>query len=216
MEVPTLALVVPDMCNVSQILIGTNTLVLYTLSFQEKGVCKPSSHGYQAVMKILEARRKHTDTDALGWAKMQGSNPEVIPAGHTVVIDAFIHVNGAITESFQSEGEHGLPVIPHMTEKELRERQQADLNLIKVISYLEDGETPPPLPRKEAPEVAILLREWNRLELRTGVLNRRKQSQDTTINQLVLPREMRTMVLRSLYDDIGHLGIERTTDLVRS
>ncbi|KAJ8398732.1 hypothetical protein AAFF_G00419290 [Aldrovandia affinis] len=88
---------------------------------QEKGVCKPSSHGYQAVMKILEARQKHTDTGALGWAKMQGSNPEVIPAGHTVVVDAFIHVNGAITESFQSEGEHGLPEIPHMTEKELRE-----------------------------------------------------------------------------------------------
>ncbi|KAJ8387992.1 hypothetical protein AAFF_G00147830 [Aldrovandia affinis] len=99
MEVPTLALVVPDMCNVSQILIGTNTLdVLYTLSLQEKGVCKPSSHGYQAVMKILEARRKHTDTGALGWVKMQGSNPEVIPAGHTVVIDVFIHVNRAITE----------------------------------------------------------------------------------------------------------------------
>ncbi|KAJ8386438.1 hypothetical protein AAFF_G00170350 [Aldrovandia affinis] len=137
------------------------------LNQAEKGVCKPSSHGYQAVMKILEARQKHTDTGALGWAKMQGSNPEVIPAGHTVVVDAFIHVNGDITESFQSEGEHGLPEIPHMTEKELRERQRADLNLRKVISYLEDGETPPPLPRKEVPEVAILLREWNRLELRT-------------------------------------------------
>ncbi|KAJ8353349.1 hypothetical protein SKAU_G00209160 [Synaphobranchus kaupii] len=182
MEVPTLVLVVPDMCNVSQILIGTNTLdVLYSLSLQEKGVCKPSSHGYRAVMKILEARRKHTDTGALGWAKMQGPNPEVIPAGHTVVIDAFVHVNGAITESFQSEGEHGLPVIPHMTERELRERQRADPNLRSVIGYLEAGETPPPRPRKEAPEVAILLREWNRLELRAGVLYRRKQSQDNTI-----------------------------------
>lgn len=88
-EVPTLSLVVPDMCNVSQILIGTNTLdVLYSMSLQEGGVHKPSSHGYRAVLKILEARRKQSDTGALGWVKVQGPNCEVIPAGHTVVVDA--------------------------------------------------------------------------------------------------------------------------------
>ncbi|KAJ8377723.1 hypothetical protein AAFF_G00254570 [Aldrovandia affinis] len=64
------------------------------LNQAEKGVCKPSSHGYQAMLKILEARRKHTDTGTLGWVKMQGPNSGVIPAGHTVVIDAFVHVNG--------------------------------------------------------------------------------------------------------------------------
>lgn len=36
------------------------------------------------------------------------------------------------------------------------------------------------------------------------------------MHQLVLPVELRATVLRSLHDDLGHLGIDRTLDLVRS
>lgn len=34
--------------------------------------------------------------------------------------------------------------------------------------------------------------------------------------QLVLPEELQAVVLQSLQDNMGHLGIERTEDLVRS
>lgn len=34
--------------------------------------------------------------------------------------------------------------------------------------------------------------------------------------QLVLPAELRSMVLKSLHENMGHMGIERTLDLVRS
>ena len=54
------------------------------------------------------------------------------------------------------------------------------------------------------------------MEMRNGVLYRRRQDQGEIIYQLALPKDLRATVLKSLHDDLGHLGIERTIDLVRS
>uniref|UniRef100_A0A672HB92 Gypsy retrotransposon integrase-like protein 1 n=1 Tax=Salarias fasciatus TaxID=181472 RepID=A0A672HB92_SALFA len=70
--------------------------------------------------------------------------------------------------------------------------------------------------RKEIPEVGLLLREWNRLELLDGVLYRKRQDGAQTSHQLVLPEELRPLFLKSLHDDIGHMGVERTLDLIRT
>lgn len=81
---------------------------------------------------------------------------------------------------------------------------------------METGEKVPPTMRYELPEVAFLLREWNRLELRDGVLYRRRQNNEQISFQLVLPKELHPMVLTSLHNDMSHLGIERTLDLVQT
>lgn len=39
---------------------------------------------------------------------------------------------------------------------------------------------------------------------------------ESVLFQMVLPKELRPLVLKSLHDDMGHLGIDRTLDLVRS
>lgn len=59
-------------------------------------------------------------------------------------------------------------------------------------------------------------REASKLVMRDGLLYRttRKQSGDE-LYQLVLPSQYRKQVLRSAHDDMGHLGIERATDLLR-
>lgn len=49
-----------------------------------------------------------------------------------------------------------------------------------------------------------------------GVLFRKRQGVMGVTHQLVLPRELRDMVLESLHDDMGHLGVECTLDLVRA
>lgn len=49
-----------------------------------------------------------------------------------------------------------------------------------------------------------------------GVLYRRRRDNEDLLYQLVLPEELRPMVLKSLHDDMGHMGIERTLDLVRT
>ncbi|KAJ7986493.1 hypothetical protein DPEC_G00340450 [Dallia pectoralis] len=43
-----------------------------------------------------------------------------------------------------------------------------------------------------------------------------KRPSGEELTQLVLPSEFREVVLKATHDDLGHLGIERTTDLLRS
>lgn len=66
------------------------------------------------------------------------------------------------------------------------------------------------------PDIVILLRECNRLELHDDVLYRRRQDKEHVSYQLVLPEELRPAVLTNLHDNMGHMGVERTLDLVRS
>uniref|UniRef100_A0A3B3H990 Gypsy retrotransposon integrase-like protein 1 n=1 Tax=Oryzias latipes TaxID=8090 RepID=A0A3B3H990_ORYLA len=120
----------------------------------------------------------------------------------------------AIPESYSDCD--GLPVIPGITEEELKQKQRSDPSLKEVINQLETGKPCLPLLRKELPELPILLRELRKLTLSNGILYRMRQVGDETCRQLVLPDSLRNMVMQSLHDDMGHLGIDRTLDLVRT
>lgn len=103
-----------------------------------------------------------------------------------------------------------------MSEEELRQSQINDPAINEIIHQLETGETTPPTVRKEIPELSILLRELNKLELQNGILYRKRQIGEEAQYQLVLPESLRPMVLTSLHDDMGHLGFDRTLDLTRT
>ncbi|XP_041864913.1 uncharacterized protein LOC121654728 [Melanotaenia boesemani] len=114
-------------------------------------------------------------------------------------------------------GEHsGLPTIPALSQSELRDKQREDSTIRQVIEQLENGQAPPPTARKELPGLPLLLRELNRLEIHNEVLYRKRRDGDQVTHQLVLPEELRAPVLQSLHNDMGHLGIDRTLDLVRT
>ncbi|KAK7881963.1 hypothetical protein WMY93_028137 [Mugilogobius chulae] len=121
-----------------------------------------------------------------------------------------------IPDCYIDESQHGLPVIPSFSLEELRTKQRSDPSIREVIHQLETGERVPPTARQELPELALLLRELNRLELRDDLLYRKRQEGEDVQFQLVLPEDLRPLVLTSLHNDMGHLGIERTLDLVRS
>nr|XP_008283279.1 PREDICTED: uncharacterized protein LOC103359624 [Stegastes partitus] len=139
---------------------------------------------------------------------------ELVPT--TSLVLSLSHHTKAIPESFQEEERlGGLPVIPHFTTSELRSKQQADACIREVLNQMESGERLLPSLRKELPELFLLLREWNRLVVQDGVLYRKRQEGTQTQYQLVLPDELRPLVLKGLHDDMGHMGVERTLDLVR-
>lgn len=138
------------------------------------------------------------------------------PYSPVALVESLALHTDALPSGFQRENEHGLPVIPHLSEEDLMERQRADPDLRAVIEQLQTGEKPPPTQRRELPDIGLWLREWNRLEIRNGVLYRRRQDQGDLVYQLALPADLRATVLRSLHDDLGHLGAERTLDLARS
>lgn len=79
-EVCTLVLVVPDVNNVPQILISTNSLDVLYSSYVDRNGCRPQSSlpGYRVVLKILEVRQRQASTEAFGWVKVQGNAPEVV------------------------------------------------------------------------------------------------------------------------------------------
>ncbi|CAI5671417.1 unnamed protein product [Oreochromis niloticus] len=132
--------------------------------------------------------------------------------GLTLVESLSVKVD-TISDSYCSEDLYQLPVVPTLN---IKEKQHADPCIRELIHQLETGERIPPTARAELPELPFLLREWSRLELVDGVLYRRRRDHEDLLYQLVLPEELRPSVLKSLHEDMGHMGIERTLDLVRT
>lgn len=117
----------------------------------------------------------------------------------------------AVPDSYgQEEQFGGLPIVPHLTEAELAAKQRADQCIKHVIAQVEHGDRPPPTVRTQLPDLPLLLRELNRLELRNNKLYRRRQVGPQITYQLVLPAELRDTVLTSLHDHMGHMGVDRT------
>ncbi|XP_070409443.1 uncharacterized protein [Nothobranchius furzeri] len=143
-------------------------------------------------------------------------NAKVCDGGISLVESLAISAD-AVPDSFGHEdGLGGLPIIPNLSEEDLRDKQRADQCIKHVISQIEQGVKPPPSLRTELPDLPLLLRELNKFELRNGILYRTRLEEGHTQHQLVLPEELRDVVLRSLHDDMGHTGKERTVDLVRA
>jgi transposase InsO family protein len=64
-------------------------------------------------------------------------------------------------------------------------------------------------------EQRAFYRERDRLVLKSDVLYRRRENPDGTKYQLVLPSQYRNKAIHGCHDDVGHLGREKTLELVR-
>ena len=100
---------------------------------------------------------------------------------------------------------------------DLEALQQEDKIISRVMSRLHEGKRPSQRQlRKEPREFRQLIREWDKLEVISGRLCRLTQMDGHQVEQVVLPKVCRKEVLCSLHDRMGHMGRERTLDLVRS
>lgn len=71
--------------------------------------------------------------------------------------------------------------------------------------------------KKASPEVLKLVKQWDRIIEREGILYRQVKPPEggPVWCQLLLPQKLQSEVLHSLHDNHGHQGVERTIDLVR-
>ena len=96
--------------------------------------------------------------------------------------------------------------------------QRNDRVISRVIRELEMKSKPSKAQHRQliafSPDFKVYLRDWDRMEMKEGVLYRKKRSRDNTIYQLVLPLTHRKEALAGLHDQVGHMGRERTLDLV--
>ncbi len=113
-EVTTLALVVPDVMHVPQVLVGTNSLdALYANHAQEnKGHLNPAFNGYRAVLKILNVRHKQMNTEVLGCVRLEGATPKVVSAGSVAVLDGVVHLSGCPTDNLTTLEQPAMSSMP--------------------------------------------------------------------------------------------------------
>lgn len=108
-----------------------------------------------------------------------------------------------------------LNTLGQMSRQELTAAQNQDSLIGPTICAMQCGRWPDDI--KSNPEMMVMKREKEMFVMRNGLLHRVSKSHtgDKT-EQLVLPPEFRAAVLKSMHDDLGHLGAERTTDMIRS
>lgn len=126
-----------------------------------------------------------------------------------------IHADAIPAVFEEDESQDGILTVPKYSESDLMKLQREDPGISKVISLVESNNLPADH-TADSPEEQLILREWKRLHLKSGLLYRTRECEGQTLFQLVLPNVLRPIVLRNLHDDMGHLGIERTLELTRS
>ncbi len=100
-----------------------------------------------------------------------------------------------------------------LTPDQIRKAQEEDEILSRVIWYKSQSRRPSRAEVKaENPAVAILLKQWLKVLVgQDGVLRRWTSRRE----QLLLPKAYHPLVFKELHQDMGHLGVERTLDLIR-
>ena len=143
---------------------------------------------------------------------------EVIP--HGVVCSAKLQEEGTVNwisalsgdpatlESDMSNG--GQPSVPQL---DVKQAQTADPVINRVRELIQCRLRPTTAERKKEPrDVQLLLHEWNSLSVdKDGILQRCTRSR----TQIIIPKKLRSLILKELHEKMGHLGVDRTLYLAR-
>ena len=170
--------------------------------------------------------RNHTDADHM--SRLPGVCTEVertIDEEAVKAISNGIHLQQAIVEqlcadrcALQYYEQEVYPVDVEMDQSApvWRETQMNDDVLQQLIPMVESGQRPEWTTLSS--DLRPYIREWDKLVMLDGVLYRSRLDPDTDckVHQLVLPSSERQRALTGLHDDVGHLGRDRTLQLVRA
>lgn len=118
----------------------------------------------------------------------------------------------ALDLSQRSSAEQLPEMLPTIGHEELTKAQREDPAISQIIKLKETHNTLSADIRRTVSGLARkLLHDWEKLHLQDDLLYRRTNQR----NQLVLPARYRSVVLKHLHDDMGHLGTERVLGLAR-
>ncbi|KAI3358861.1 hypothetical protein L3Q82_015251 [Scortum barcoo] len=109
-------------------------------------------------------------------------------------------------------------ILPSHSAFDLSSLQENDPLLRDVLVFWQRKAPPTSVERQQLPRpVMAILRQWDRLVEKDGVLFRRAFRSDggEEFLQLLLPAVLKQETLKQLHQDHGHQGIERTTKLVQ-
>lgn len=128
-----------------------------------------------------------------------------------------IDANAIPVEFSQAEFLHGSSTLPRMSQQDWTAEQANDPVISRIIHLLNTGKRLSYRVRQqENREVQLMLRLIHQLVVLDGVLYRKRMNRGEPFYQLVLPQKYKEVVLEALHDSVGHMGVERTLDLVRT
>ena len=104
---------------------------------------------------------------------------------------------------------------PEISNRDMARAQRNDEGIGLIISWLMKKTKPNKNQISDNRETNILLREFPRLFLEKGILHRSVQIRNEKYQQIVLPKQFRAIALQGCHEEAGHLGKERTLDLLR-
>ena len=160
--------------------------------------------------------RSNRNADALSRQYVSGANlvDHVLP-GISVPL-AFQQV--PLTDPGLLATQSLVSVLPSHSAPDLRSLQEDDPFLKSVFVFWRRKAPPTSAERQHLSKpVMAILRQWDRLVEKDGVLLRRVFRSDGGEEslQLILPAVLKQETLNQLHQEHGHQGIERTTELVR-
>ncbi|KAJ8014292.1 hypothetical protein DPEC_G00038740 [Dallia pectoralis] len=116
------------------------------------------------------------------------------------------------------ETQSAIMALPNLTTLDICTLQQADLVIQEVLVFWRREKRPDFDERRTVTRPAlVLLRQWDRLVERSGVLYRQVFRPDgaEVVLQVVVPASLQEEVLTKVHQEHGHQGIERTLELLR-
>ena len=104
--------------------------------------------------------------------------------------------------------------MPILNPSEISKAQQEDPTLNEIWRALKQSNTNQI--KSINPKKSLLLREFESLKLQEDVMYRDTvRPGQNRRSQLVLPEKFRRTVMKSLHDDSGHLGIDKSYGLIK-
>lgn len=100
---------------------------------------------------------------------------------------------------------------------QMRRAQVQDPIIGPFVKFVTNKQKPEKRHLQRDPETQALSRQYEKLEIKRGILYRRTENKNNEEHtyQLILPKEYRAMALTYLHDNMGHLGRDKTMGLVR-
>ncbi len=99
--------------------------------------------------------------------------------------------------------------------RDWRAAQRDDPVIGPLIPFIGRGERPRVHQHAADPETVQLLREFDRLHMKRGVVYRVTEVNEQERLQLLLPQSYRELALKGVHDDAGHLGRDKSSSLLR-
>lgn len=179
-------------------------------------IYRPGRNNIDAdLLSRIEARDEETEWQSISQAGVKSICQRVGVLGPSADSPKYAEQLGAppdcIPDVYAFPTRLQLNSLEQMSRQDLMAAQAQDGLIAPTIQALKCGKW------KDNPELLPMKREMGKLVMTDGLLHRVSTCHTgKKTQQLVLPAKFKAVVLKTMHDDLGHLGVDRVTDMIRS